>query len=332
MFARLAIGLVLCVLVYGSPALAAGVTSLDYPQIRSGAFANAPISGVQNGALTGTTQGHIGVDMWMNQPNLNGGSDYLPCHNSSEPFAQACSGPPISYYKVLHYCSPSSNDFPFGMFVDNSNNGVTHNWGNKTSGVAFEIYPYSDPANVPCNPSSPTFAGGYDLQPCCGRMVYGGLRVVVSGFNQNANGGWYGANVGLISTPQKGDPNIGMINGFICHSGANAPPSCPNGNNAPDTTVNLSWFGQVAVNNRSSTGYGVASFNSWPNHSADTGSPPSGSGYYTSGPLIDGATTLFVDSGSQHWQCTVNVINYGDRLDFNLDDTWLGHSNFCHPS
>lgn len=313
------------------PHAVGSVNSTQYPQICSGAFANAPLAGIQNGANQGVSQGHIGVDMWMNQSDLNNGKDYSPCLNpQGEPDIGACALPG-GYYKVLHYCSPKSNDFPFGVFIDNNNNGVQSNWGNKISGVALEIYPYSDNVNASWN-SFCNLKGGYDLQPCCGQTIYGGLRLVANNFNNNANGGSFSANIGLVTVPQNGDPGVGIVNGFICHSGANRPPSCPNRNNAPDHTVNFTWFGQVPVYNRSSTGYPVYSFNSWPNQSTSTGSPSSGSGYYTSGPLLFGMTKTYITNmqTGQNWLCSFNIDSYGSRVDFNLDDASLGHPDICH--
>lgn len=319
-----------------STALAASVDSTQYPQIRSGAWANAPLAGVQNGALDGVRQGHIGVDMWMSNPSLNGGNAYLPCKNPNEPYLAACAMP-NSYYKVMHYCSPSSDDFPYGIFIGNRDHGITTNWGNKTTGVALEIYPYSTDLNTvngSCNPYDSQWNGyGYDLQPCCGQVVYGGLRIVVSSFNQFANGGWYGASLGAVRMPQKGDSDVGMVNGYLCHNGAGAPPSCPNGNNAPDHTVSIDWFGQQLVYSRSTAGYGVASFASWGNQSIRTGQPSTGSGYYTSGPVLRGNTTLYVTdhSSGRAWSCAINVTSYGLYLSFNLDDTYLGMPSFCKP-
>src|SRR5438105_3175252 len=120
---------VLCTGQLSSVALAASVDSTQYPQIRSGAWANAPLAAVQNGSRDGVQQGHIGVDMWMGNSNLNGGREYLPCQNPSETYLQACAMP-NAYYKVLHYCSPSSRDFSYGLFIGNTNNGITSNWGN----------------------------------------------------------------------------------------------------------------------------------------------------------------------------------------------------------
>jgi hypothetical protein len=333
----IATSLVLAVLCTGQPsseALAASVDSTQYPQIRSGAWANAPLAAVQNGSRDGVQQGHIGVDMWMGNPNLNGGRDYLPCQNPSETYLSACAMP-NAYYKVLHYCSPSSSDFPYGLFVGNVSNGLTTNWGNKTTGVALEIYPYSTDLNTvngSCNPSNPQWNGyGYDLQPCCGQIVYGGLRIVASNFNYPANGGWYSASIGTVRVPEKGDSDVGMVQGYLCHNGAGGRPRCPNGNNAPDHTVSLDWFGQAWEYNRSTAGYGVNSFASWPNQSANTGQPSRGSGYYTSGPLLLGNTKLYVTDhvSGKGWLCAVNVQGWGQNLSLNLDDAYLGQPKMC---
>jgi hypothetical protein len=319
-----------------SPALAASLDSTQYPEVRSGAFANAQLTGVENGALAGVQQGHIGVDMWMTSPGLNGGQAYLPCKNLSETYLGACAMHG-SYYKVRHYCSPTSSDFTSGVSVDNADYGVTSDWGNKTTGVALEIYPYSTDTNTvngTCDPSNPQWNGyGYNLQPCCGQTVYGGLRIVVSNFSNPGDGGWYSGSIGTVRTLQKGDSDVGMVQGYLCHDGPGRKARCPNGKNAPDHTVSLDWFGQQLVYNRSTAGYGVMSFASWPNQSANTGQPPQNNGYFTSGPLLLTNTSLYVtDSTSgKGWLCGFYVTSWGQSLTFNLDDTYLGQPKICQP-
>jgi hypothetical protein len=240
----------------------------------------------------GVGSGHIGLDIALS----NG---YNPCHNTSDSDIAGCqtSG---GYYKVLHYTS-NGNDFPYGIFTDNSNNGVNHYWARRMKTAYLEVYPYS--VNVASNLS------GYRLDSgACGCTVYGGLEVIVNDWK-----GGYSADIGTLRSPSMSDGDAAKMNGFIRRNGVTV------GNGI----VNIDWFGQDSNTSHSSAGYPSFSFASWPTN-AD--------GYYTSGPVVKGNYHLFVtDNGPaghgpvRKIECVgIPVTGKGDRMDLELTQQHFG--------
>lgn len=248
--------------------------------------------------------GYIGVDVWW--PTSNGGT-YNPCQNSSDVYYGACvlsNSGQTSYYKVQHY-TPTSTDFPYGIFIDNQDpnyctsaswcqnkNATTiyHGWGQLITNASMEIYPiYSN--------------GQYNAA----LSSVGGVRIQTD-FPGFANGGRYSNNIGNITLPQLGQPNVGKLNGFVTYEGA------PVSNNRF-----LFEAFQEQSTYSTSTGYPVTGFSVTNNNS---------NGYYNLGPLPDGTYKIYItDTQTNHKiiLSDVNISNTYERLDFQLQDGCFGH-------
>ncbi len=275
----------------GHRAYAEDTTS--YPWIRPVSWLDQVIASPTGG----TGQGHIGVDILLGKTNQS----YDPCHNVSDPYIAGCQNSG-GYYKVLKYSSTSS-DFPYGIFVDNSNSGSDHFWAKRTGVVFLEIYPYSVPVSAPLS--------GYRLDPgACACNVYGGLEVVINDWKGGSSpGSAFSANIGILKMTNLSEPDVGKMNGFIRNNGT------PIGAGA----VNVDWFGQDKTTTRSTGGFPVFSFASWPTN-AD--------GYYTSGPVLKGNYHIYVTSNgspSRKIECYgVGVKGSADRLDMELTQQHFG--------
>jgi len=274
-----------------------------WPQSASAAdvnFTNLWVGNVSPGS------GHIGVDMWW----PNGGSSYLPCHNSNDIYYGACilsNADTVSYYKVMHY-APSGTDFPFGVFVDNQNSNhctsaswcknksattINHGWARLISDISLEIYPYDSDGQY--NPSGNTI---------------GGLRIEANSFPNFSNGGRYSNNVGDISLPQLGQTNVGKLNGFVTENGVKV------GKNR----VSFDVF-QRDRTRTSSTGYPLAGFTLVKNNS---------DGYYNTGPVPSGSYRIYItDTQTNHKIILdgVNIFHSHERLDFKLEQRCFGYPN-----
>ncbi len=269
----------------------------SYPWIRPVSWLDQVISSPTGG----TGQGHIGVDLLLGSSNQS----YDPCHNSSDPFISGCQNSG-GYYKVLKYNS-SGNEFPYGIFIDNTNGSASHYWAKRTGVVFLEIYPYSIPVSAPLS--------GYRLDPgACGCAVYGGLEVVIKDWKgSSAPGSAYSANIGTLRTTSLTEPDVGKMNGYIKRNGTNVGAGI----------ANTDWFGQDSSTARSSGGFPVFSFASWPTN-AD--------GYYTSGPVLKGNYHFYVtDNGPTNTGPTRKVECFGigvkgtsDRMDMELTQQHFG--------
>jgi hypothetical protein len=263
----------------------------NYPWIRPDNWLSQSIKKPSGGV----TQGHIGVDVQLTKS----GSSYNPCHNVSDSFVAACESPG-GYYKVHRY-TPSSSDFPYGIFIDNSNSGANHFWARRLRTVFLEIYPYSVSVGSPFS--------GYRLDPgACGCSVVGGFQLVVNDWK-----GGYSADIGTIRAASFSDPDVGKLNGFVRRSGSTVQQG----------EVNIDWFGEQTSKSRSSTSYPVYSFASWPTNN---------SGYYTSGPVLKGTYHIYVkDKGPgqagplRTVECVgVPVKSQHDRIDLQLNALHFG--------
>lgn len=269
-------------LAFVSPVYADDTT--NYPWIRPDNW----LSQIITSPSGGTGYGHFVVDLLMEK----NGQTYNPCHNSADTFYAGCDG---GVYKVMRY-RPGSNDFPYGIFVDNSNDGQNHFWARRVGAVFLELYPYS---------VAETGAGdGYRLDPgACNCTVNGGFQVIINDWK-----GGYSANIGTLRPTTLTDSDVGRLNGFIRR----------NGNAAGNKDVNIDWFGQDSSTVRSSAGYPVYSFASWPTNSQ---------GYYTSGPVLKGNYHIFVldKVGNRKVECVgIGVRGIGDRLDMELTAQHFG--------
>jgi hypothetical protein len=248
--------------------------------------------------------GHIGVDIWW----PSNGSEYNPCHHSSDIYYGACAlanNATASYYKVMNY-SPSGNDFPYGIFVDNQNTNTcktsswctnklatsfNHGWGRIITDGSIEIYPHISGSY---NPSSNTV---------------GGVRIQ-SDFFLFANGGRYSKNIGDIILPELGKPGVGKMNGFVTNNGS------PVANNR----VLFEIF-QRDSSMRTSTGIPMNGFSSVKNN---------GDAYYNTGALPSGSYKIYItDTQTGHKIILegVNIFSQYERLDFKLEQRCFGFTS-----
>ncbi len=277
-----------------STATAYADDTTNYPWIRPDRW----LSQVISSPTGGIGQGHIGVDIKLGRvPN----DIYNPCHNASDTYYQLCAIPG-GYYKVHNYWL-GGNDFPYGIFVDSKDDKtqISHNWAKRVGSVFMEIYPYSV--------AVPKGSDGYRLDPgACGCTVYGGYQVSVNDWN-----GGYSKNIGQIRVASFADRDVGKMNGYIKK------------NRVPVKAgeVNIDWFGMDRSTTRSSTGYPVYSFASWPTNK---------DGYYTSGPVLKGNYHIYVSQFDPNnktllkkVECVgINVKGQGDRIDMELTRQHFG--------
>ncbi|HEX7963138.1 MAG TPA: hypothetical protein VF466_00960 [Candidatus Saccharimonadales bacterium] len=282
--------LVGCFMSIGSPRASADDTA-NYPWIRPDNW----VAQIMANPTGGNGWGHMTVDIELDKP----GAAYNPCHNTSDSFEAACDTPG-GFYKVLRY-HPGYSDFPYGVFIDNSNNGINHYWARRVKKVYMEIYPWS---TIPGGPLS-----GYKLDPgACGCIVHGGFQVIVSDWK-----GGYSADIGKLQVTALEESDVGRLNGFIKRNGAHVGQD----------EVNIDWFGQDPNTTRSSTHYPVYSFASWPTNT---------DGYYTSGPVLKGNYHIYVtDKGpgghgpTHQVECVgIPIHSTSDRMDLELTQQHFG--------
>jgi hypothetical protein len=255
-------------------ARAATVTTDSFPRTWNRSWANVWFNGVAIGS------GHIGVDIGMWHPGVpghsNSGSVYSPCLNPGDPYFAGCAVRP-GYYRVQHY-APGWSDFPYGIFIENTNNGVNHDWAKRVNYAALEVYPYD---NIP-GTVDPPGEGPYWTET----NRYGGVRMGIGSvgfvdvFPTHANGGYYSGPLGTVtqlpSVDGYGSGGAARLNGFI-YAGWPAP--------APHENASIHLF-QQSCNHTTSTGHPICSFASTHNK-AD--------GYYTSGPLFPGTYRIYIE-------------------------------------
>lgn len=267
--------------------------SAELPTIRDVAFVNLPLADVQ----AGPAGYHIGVDVWI--------GDYVPGHHADDPFYGACvmsTVGPLSYYKVH-----GPGDYPLGIFVDNENPNyclgcaaadpcaawcdrctplMQHDWARKVTGAALEIYAHD--------------------------ADRGGLRLSVEGFEDFANGGVYGPDLGVVTLPAYGAPGVAKLNGFAWSQGAHVGEG--------RLTVDLFHFGPAGA---TSTGYPVLGFGSTSTNK---------DGYYNPGPLLYGTyKTYLTDNVTMEKIVVYLEVGQPDiGLDFDLDLPCFGQPQ-CEP-
>lgn len=256
--------------------------------------------------------GHVGVDLWW----PSGSGEYNPCHHSNDVFYGACvlaNNAQASYYKVGTY-TPTTSNFPYGIFIDNQNTNTctsapwctnpsapsfTHNWAKFLSDGSLEVYPYDGSGNY--NPSGNTV---------------GGLRIQTSFFTF-ANGGRYSPNIGDIHLPKIGESGVGRMNGFATY----------NGGAIANNRVTLEVF-QKSATRFTSTGYATTGFTVVHSNS---------DGYYNTGALPSGSYKIYVtdtQTGHKIILDGVNIFQIYERLDFKLEQRCFGlpNSNCTDPA
>jgi hypothetical protein len=307
----LMVSLLLSALVWLTvPVHASDAPSPAYNPVRGGNWSAVHFGGVNLNNLgpnEAVATGHIGVDIALLQPDINGGKLYLPCHANSviETLKVVCpdkTNP--SYYKIETFSIKGAKSFPYGIFIDNATipYGETepreHNWGKKVQYVGLEIYPHS---------VEPGYTNVYD--PPWNK--YGGVRISLGGTTANAfpdvnNGGNYSANLGTVTElPIKGQSPF--LNGYGYTK------------TSPQTPAQAGAF-SVDLFQLNTTHYTTQA---WPMHGfASTGNREN-NGYYTSGPVFPGRYMAYVTLHQpfRKIQMVVDINGLqGDRLDFHFDN------------
>jgi len=274
---------------------------------RAEAAYNVTFSNLWVGTIT-PGSGHVGVDIWW----PGGSSDYNPCQHSNDAYYGACilsNTAQTSYYKVMNY-TPTSSDFPYGIFVDSQNQNYcktsswctnktatsfTHGWMKLITDASIEVYPYD--SNGQYNPSNNTV---------------GGVRIQ-SDFPLFANGGRYSNNIGNVALPQIGQANVGKLNGFATY----------NGTKVAANRLLVEAF-QRSATRKTSTGFPMTGFTTVSSNS---------DGYFNTGALPSGSYKIYItDTQTGHKVILdgVNIISQYERLDFKLEQRCFGYPNtFC---
>lgn len=246
--------------------------------------------------------GHVGVDIWWPQ-------DYLPCQHSSDIYYDACvlsNDAQTSYYKVQNYTS-SSNDFPYGIFIDNRNidtcttagwchdagggDLINHGWARLITDASLEIYPH---VSGSYNPSANTV---------------GGVRVHVQGFPTFANGGRYSYPIGDIHLPQLGQSGVGKLNGFITNGGSSVS----------NNRVLFEVFQEQSTMS-TTLGFPMTGFTTVRNNSDR---------YFNTGALPSGTYKIYITDTSTNHKIIlkgVHIYSSYERIDFDISQPCFGHS------
>lgn len=123
-------------------------TSYDWrhPVVRDAGFVNVPV------VVPAGFDGHIGVDLNISDRTTG---NYMPCAHGADPYYSTCEMAQPNrpdgnqYYKVQHFWANGSNDFPYGVFIENKNQDIwtgetmAHGWANRMTIVSLEFYPHS---------------------------------------------------------------------------------------------------------------------------------------------------------------------------------------------
>lgn len=251
------------------------------------------------------------MDIWSQDRSLNNGNLYDPCHNSDDPDYGACEQAnvaPTSYYRVFHY-SPTARDFPYGMFIANTdpNRCRTSSWcrnkgadtlihlaADRVDGAAIEIYPYGSRGTY--EPREPG--------------AYAGVRVQVDEFPHAAHGGAYSAPLGTIELSKLGDKGMAKLNGYVFDRGR--PLSGGDVNR-----VRIDLFQQGRAPRFTSTGYPMRGFASVHNDKM---------AYYNGGAVYGGSYDIYVwdTKTDRRVMLTSNLVRTDERIDFELDKPCFG--------
>lgn len=269
--------------------------SADMPEIRDVAFVGLPLTDV----VGGPNGYHIGVDVWI--------GDYVPGHHAEDPYYGACVMAhvgPLSYYKVYN-----PGEYPSGIFVDNENPNAClncgdadpcaqwcdrctdvmhHDWARKITGAALEIYAHD--------------------------ADRGGVRLDIEGFDNFANGGVYGPELGVVTLPTFGAPGVAKLNGFVYTTSG--------GPTAAAGRFTLDVFHQGPAGETSS-GYPMLGFGS---------TSTNADGYYNPGPLLYGTyKTYLTDNETQQKVVVYLDVTQPDLyVEFILDEPCFGQPK-CDP-
>ncbi len=269
-----------------------------YLAYRSFAESRANFANIWVGKIT-PGPGHVGVDIWWKA----NGKDYNPCQaervDSNFGGCEDSNVKKVVYYKVYHFKSDGSNDFPYGIFIDNTNANhcrssswcakktskvINHNWGQKITGAALEIYPYTK-----------------DI---------GAVRATIDSFPNEANGGRYSVNIGDIKLPKFGDRGIGQFNGFAFY----------NGKAVSNKRVTIDAFQTGGTPLKSSTGFPLYGFST---------SSSNKDGYFTTTAIPNGSYRIYITDHKTNHKVVldgVHVTQLGQRLDMYLDKPCFGHA------
>lgn len=283
-------------------------TTNSYPEVRDTGFVGVPISGV-----TSRTGGVIAAEHILRHPDVANGTYYLPCKAApttlpnmespfgGEPYKAACENPTEpSYYRSGPFgtgIAKRAPQFPGEIRIENSTDTdacittCVHNWANRTSAVAVEIY------------LKKTVNGRLVTDFDCVRP-----RFHASGFSHSLNGGLYGRHYGVIRPLCKYERGASRMQGYVFVQGQ----QYLEGNGR----LVFSVF-QNDATGRSSTGQPLQAFSSF----------QSAGGYYTTGVLYSGYYKLKIRDTATG-RCVLkqhtHIKSMGERTDIHLDRTAFG--------
>jgi hypothetical protein len=286
-----------------------GVTTNSYPLIRQTDFIGIPFAGVTSGS-----GGVIAVEHVLRDDDVAGGSYYLPCKAAptalpnvespfgGEPYKAACENPTDpSYFKSgpfgsgLHKVAPvfgGAITIPNVTQSDACYLGCQHEWADRTSAIAVEIY----------------------LKTTVdGRLVtdfdHVRARFNASGFNHSLNGGLFSRNYGVVRPLGAYERGTSRLQGYVFTSGHNYL-------SAGSKRLVFSVFENDA-NGKSSTGMPLQAFSAF----------SSNGGFFTTGVLYSGYYKVKIRDTETN-KCVMRrmmpITTMGERVDLHLDAKAFG--------
>jgi hypothetical protein len=284
------------------------VTTNDYPPVRDTTFIAVPFGGV-----TSRSGGVIAMEHVLRHPDVAGGSYYLPCKAApttlpnmespfgGEPYKAACENPTNpSYFRSGGFGGGIAKKpavFAGGIRLDNSSQTddcltrCVHNWANRASVIAVEIYLKKAKDN--------RLVTDFD----CVRP-----RFHVSGFSRSHLGGLVSRNYGTVRPLCAYERGASRLQGYVYSQGRQHLEG--NGR------LVFSVF-QNDATGRTSTGQPLQAFSSF----------QSAGGYYTTGVLYAGYYKLKIRDTltgkcvvKQHTQIKL----MSERADIHLDRPAFG--------
>lgn len=283
-------------------------TTNSYPEVRDTAFVGIPLSGISS-----RTGGVIAVEHILHDPDVAGGTYYLPCKAAptalpniespfgGEPYKAACENPTDpSYYRSGPFGAglvKRAAVFPGEIRIENTSNTpdcittCVHNWANRTSAIAVEIY------------LKKTVGGRLVTDFDCVRP-----RFHASGFSHPQFGGLYGRSYGVIRPTCAYERGASRMQGYVFEKGR----TYLTGNGR----LVFSVF-QNDASGRSSTGQPLQAFSAF----------QSAGGYYSTGVLYSGYYKVKIRdtaTGKCVLKQHTHIKSMGERTDIHLDRKAFG--------
>lgn len=285
-----------------------GTNTDSYPEIRNTSYIGVPLSGV-----TSPHGGVVAIEHVLHDSRVDGGAYYLPCKAAptevpdvpspfgGEPYKAACQDPENpSYFRSAAFGAGRAQTAPsLGhlLTVDNVTTnancsfGCHHDWGNRTSVIAVEIY-----LKKTVNGSLVT---DFD---------YVRPRFNASGFSRRYSKGLTSVNYGIVRPLRAYERGTARLQGYVYSSGRTLLTGA--------NRLVFSVFENEA-NGRTSTGQPLQAFSAF----------KSNGGYYTTGTVYSG-TYRFKVRDTQTGKCVLakmlRLRTMGERVDMHLDQKAFG--------